>query len=129
MDLSPEKPLTSDHALDIAVGIILSIVTCGLYNVYWNYREFQAMNALLGREEYRFWYWLILTIITCGLFHVYYEYKMGSDLYRILKIKGHDANPNLPFIGLGLSCFGLTIVADAIYQHEINRLVDADDAP
>lgn len=124
MDLSPERPLSPDHALDIAVGIILSIVTCGLYNVYWNYREFQALNALLGREEYRFWHWVLLSLITFGLYHIYYEYKMGSDLHRILKSKGHDANPNLPFIGLGLSCFGLWVIADAVYQHEINRLVD-----
>ncbi len=128
MDYSPERPLTADHDLDIAVGIILSIVTCGLYNIYWNYREFESMNALLGRQEYRFWYWAILSIITCGIFHIYYEYKMGSDLLRILKQKGHDANPNLPLIGLALSCFALTIVADAVYQHEINRLVDRDDA-
>ncbi len=43
------KPLTHNHHLDIAVGIILSIVTCGFYNIYWNYREFEAMNVLLGR--------------------------------------------------------------------------------
>ena len=28
-------------------------------------------------------------------------------------------------IGLVLSCFGLTIVADAIYQHEFSKLVCA----
>lgn len=127
MNLSPERPLTLDHDLDIAVGIILSLVTCGLYNIYWNYREFESMNALLGRREYRFWYWAVLSVVTCGIFHIYYEYKMGADLVRILKAKGHDANPNLPYIGLALSCFALTIVADAVYQHELNRLVDRDD--
>lgn len=122
-------PLGKDHELDIALGIILSIITCGLYNVYWNYREFQALNSLLGREEYRFWYWLLLSIVTCGIFHIYYEYKMGSDIYEHLKDRGLTANPNLPAIGLILSLFGLTIIADAVYQHEINKLVRGNVPP
>jgi len=121
--MEPSQPLTKDFEIGIAVGIILSIVTCGLYNLYWNYKQFQAMNLLLGRHEYDFVKWLLLSIVTCGLFHIYYEYKMGSDLQMYLKQHGHEINPNLPVIGLMLSCFGLTIVADAIYQHELNRLI------
>jgi len=119
-----ERPLPRNHHHSIALGIILSIVTFGLYNIYWNYREFDSMNELLGREEYSFWTWLILSIVTCGLYHIYYEYKMGSDLYAILRDRGYEVNPNLPLIGLALSIFGLTIVADAVYQHELNRLVE-----
>ncbi len=117
-----DKPLSSDHRIEIAVGLILSIVTCGLYNIYWNYRQFLAMNALLGREEFKFVPWLLLSIVTCGLFHIYYEYKMGAELYSWLKSQGVEANPNLPIIGLVLSIFGLTIVADAVYQYELNKL-------
>ncbi len=116
------KPLSSDHKIDIATGIILSLITCGLYNIYWNYRQFQAMNALLGREEYQFVPWLLLSLVTCGLYHIYYEYKMGSDIYAWLKANGGDPNPNLPIVGLVLSCLGLTIIADAVYQLEFNKL-------
>lgn len=117
-----ETRLSSEHRIEIAVGIILSLVTCGLYNIYWNYRQFLAMNELLGREEFRFVPWLLLSLVTCGLFHIYYEYKMGAELYGWLKSHGVDANPNIPIIGLVLSIFGLTIVADAVYQHELNKL-------
>lgn len=128
--MQPENPpLAKDHELDIALGIILSIITCGFYNIYWNYREFQALNSLLGREEYRFWYWLLLSIVTCGIFHIYYEYKMGSDLYAHMSERGLTVNPNLPVIGLILSIFGLTIVADAVFQHEINKLVRGNVPP
>ena len=123
MDNSQQpKPLPRDYEMRIAAGIILSLVTCGLYNIYWNYRQFEAMNTLLGRREYDFVKWLLLSIITCGLFHIYYEYKMGSDLQQYLIDKGYQVNPNLGIIGLVLSCFGMTILADAIYQHELNRL-------
>lgn len=121
--MSENAPLTTDHRIEIVVGIILSVLTCGLYNIYWNYRQFAAMNALLGREEYNFVSWLLLSIVTCGLYHVYYEYKMGSDLYEWLKSHGREVSSNLPLIGLLLSCFGLTVVADAVYQHELNKLV------
>ena len=120
--MTTDKPLSSEHHIEIAMGIILSLITCGFYNIYWNYRQFQAMNALLGREEYQFWPWLLLSFITCGLYHIYYEYKMGSDLYNWLKEQGKDSNPNLPIIGTVLACFGLTIITDAIYQHELNKL-------
>ena len=120
--MTTDKPLSSEHHIEIAMGIILSIITCGFYNIYWNYRQFLAMNALLGREEYKFWPWLLLSIVTCGLYHIYYEYKMGSDLYTWLKEQGKEANPNLPVIGLVLACLGLTIITDAVYQHELNKL-------
>ncbi|MBI3566053.1 MAG: DUF4234 domain-containing protein [Elusimicrobia bacterium] len=118
-----DKPLSSEHRVDIAAGIIFSIITCGFYNVYWNYRQMQAMNALLGRPEYDFLKWLLLTIVSCGLYHVYYEYKMGSDLQTWLVQNNHVVNPNLAIVGLILSVFGLTVIADAIYQNELNKLM------
>lgn len=118
-----QKPLSKEHEVAIPLGIIFSLVTCGLYNVYWNYKEMGALNELLGRKEYDFTHWLLLSLVTCGLYHVYYEYKMGQDLAERLKAFGHDANPNLAYVGLALSLCGLWVVTDAIYQHEINKLV------
>jgi len=117
-----DRPLPPEFHMDIALGIVLSLVTCGLYNVYWNYRQMLALNALLGREEYDFAKWLLLSIVTCGLYHIYYEYRMGSDIYAWLKEHGREASDNLPLIGLVLSLFGLTVIADAVYQHELNKL-------
>jgi len=114
--------LSSEHRVDIAAGIIFSVITCGLYNIYWNYRQMQAMNALLGRVEYEFWKWALLTVLSCGLYHVYYEYRMGSDLQTWLAQNGRTVSPNLAIIGLILSIFGLTVIADAVYQNELNKL-------
>lgn len=120
--MTTDKPLSSEHHIEIAMGIVLSLVTCGIYNIYWNYRQFEAMNALLGREEFKFVPWLLLSLVSCGLYHIYYEYKMGAELYGWLKANGRDADQNLPIMGLVLSCLGLTIIADAVYQHEFNKL-------
>ena len=115
-------PLPPACRMDVATSLVLSIITCGIYNVYWNYRQFEALNLLLGRREYDFARWLMLSLVTCGLFHVYTEYRMGQDLAMVLKDMGHDSNPNLAFAGLALSLCALTVVADAVYQHEINKL-------
>lgn len=120
--MEPPKPLSGDFEINIALGIALSIVTCGFYNIYWNSRQFLAMNKLLGREEYKFWPWLLLSLITCGLYHVYYEYKMGADLQRYLKEHDVEITPNLCLAGMIFAFIGLTVVCDAIYQHELNRL-------
>lgn len=116
------KPLSSEHHIDVAIGIILSVVTCGLYNIYWNYRQMQAMNALLGRQEFDFVKWLLLSIVTCGLYHIYYEYHMGAELQTWLTQNDRPVSPNLALGGLLLSCVGLTVITDAIYQHELNKL-------
>ncbi|MBI5630668.1 MAG: DUF4234 domain-containing protein [Elusimicrobia bacterium] len=121
--LSP-KPLPREFYLHPAAGILFSVLTCGLYNIYWNYRQFQAMNLLLGREEYKFLNWLLLSIVTCGLYHIYYEYRMGVDLNCYLKDNGRPVGDNLALIGLVLSCFGLTVLTDAVYQHELNKLCE-----
>ncbi len=121
--MSEEQPLSGEHRIEIAAGIIFSVITCGFYNIYWNYRQMAAVNQLLGRHEFDFVQWLILAIITCGLYHIYYEYKMGSELQGWLSGHGRPVSPNLALTGLLLSVFGLTVVADAVYQHELNKLI------
>lgn len=121
--MSDAKVLSSEHHVDVAAGIIFSVVTCGIYNIYWNYRQMDAMNALLGRMEFSFSKWAILTLLSCGIYHVYYEYRMGAELQAWLTQNGRPVNPHLAVVGLILSMFGLTVVADAIYQHELNKLI------
>jgi len=120
--MTDTPPLSSEHRIDVATGVILSVVTCGFYNIYWNYRQMQALNTLLGRLEYDFVKWLLLSIVTCGLYHVYYEYRMGSDIQTWLSQNGREEKQNLALIGLLLSVVGLTVLADAVYQHELNKL-------
>jgi hypothetical protein len=120
--MTDAKPLSTEYRLDVAAGIIFSVITCGLFNIYWNYRQMKALNVLLGREEFHFLKWLILSILSCGLYHIYYEYRMGVELQAWLTQNGYKVNENLAMLGLILSVFGLTVIADAVYQHELNKL-------
>ena len=109
--------MTPEYVRNIALDILLTLLTCGLYNFYVQYKQMEAMNALLRHEKYSFAMWAVLSIITCGLYHIYHEYRMSLDIVE--KVQG--TSPQLPLISLVLSAFGLWIIADAIQQVEINR--------
>jgi hypothetical protein len=119
----------SDAVKSIPICIILSLVTCGLYLIYWNYCEMKTLNGLLGREEYSFWTWLLLTIVTCGLFHIYYEYRLGVGVVELQGKYGVAQDGNFASICLILSIIGLSIVADALQQHEINKIYERNVTP
>lgn len=111
------------HNLSIPIYLILTLITFGIYNLYWNYKQQEACNQLIGREEFKFLTWLILIIVTFGLYHLYYQYKMGEVIVQIQSDKKLIVNTNLPIVSLVLSLIGLSIVVDIIHQSEINKIV------
>ncbi|MCP3914141.1 MAG: DUF4234 domain-containing protein [bacterium] len=110
-----------DAIVSIGVGIILTVITCGIYGLFWNYKQMEVLNAWLGRREYDFVTWLVLSIITCGIFAVYYEYKMAKGINEVQEKNGFHVNNDLALICLLLSVFGLGIVSIAIQQADINN--------
>ena len=64
--IQPQHGPPRDPVINIGVGILLTIVTCGIYGLYWQYRQMEALNGFLGRKEYDFWMWFLLSIVTCG---------------------------------------------------------------
>lgn len=120
--MNDQNPLSSEHRRDVAAGIFFTVITCGIYNIFWNYRQMKALNALLGREEFIFGKWALFSLLTCGLYHIYVEYRMGAELQQWLVQNSRAVTSNLAIIGLVLSLLGLTVITDAVYQHEINKL-------
>ena len=110
-----------DHA-SIPVFLLLTVFTLGLFNLYWNYRQMQACNAMLGRREFGWWRWIILSLITFLIYHIYYQYKMGRAIVEIQRRFEEPVFEELPIVSLIVTILGLSIVADCIHQHEINKL-------
>ncbi len=52
---------------DIVVCIILTIITCGLYNLYWLICLAEDINTLSNEADTSGGMVLLLTIITCGI--------------------------------------------------------------
>ena len=113
----PVRSNTSIHIRSIVTDLVLTVITCGLFNLYVQYVQINAVNDILKSEKYSFILWFLLTLITCGLYHIYHEYRMTLDIANALGFKdSHE-----PLISIVLTALGLGIVADAIQQSLINR--------
>lgn len=109
----------------IVVDLLLTVITCGLYGLYWQYKQMETLNAWLRRKDFSFGLWLLLSIITCGIFAIYYEYKMAKGINEIQELNNMRIASDLPIICLILSIFGLAFVSLAIQQLEINKFYGA----
>ncbi len=117
----------ADGVRSIALGIIFSLLTCGIYSLYWQYKQMVTLNAWLGRNDYRFWLWLFLSILTCGIFSFYYEYKMAVGINEIQTNSGLLVSSYLAVTCVLLAIFGVGIASLAIQQWEINKFYNAHD--
>ena len=109
-----------DGVQGIGMAILLTLVTCGIYGLFWQYKQIKTLNAWLRKEEFSFPTWFFLTILTCGLFSVYYEYKMAGGINEIQANNELKVKSDLAVISLLLAVIGLGIVSMAIQQAEIN---------
>ncbi|MDD3846303.1 MAG: zinc-ribbon domain-containing protein [Syntrophorhabdaceae bacterium] len=116
------EPDTGSFSSNIALDIILSVITCGIYWFFWQARQMRAINYLLGQQRYNFWLWFLLTIVTCSLFNIYYEYYMAQGIVEAQDKRGFPQSRDLPVLSLILAIIGLNIVTDAIQQNAINKI-------
>lgn len=117
----------ADGVRSIALGIIFSLLTCGIYSLYWQYKQMETLNGWLGRTDYRFWLWLLLCILTCGIFALYYEYKMAIGINEVQANNGLTVNNSLAVICVLFAIFGLGIASLAIQQWEINKFYNVHE--
>jgi hypothetical protein len=119
--LPPVAGPGSSYTSNIAMDVILTLITCGIYYFFWQARQFRAVNYLLGQERYSLWLWFLLTLITCGLYNIYYEYYLAQGLVEAQEKNGCQKSRDLPVLSLILTIIGLNLVTDAIQQNEINK--------
>ena len=106
---------------NIVLCIVLSIITCGLYGIYWficltndTAQVSEDVNFSGGKS-------FLFTIITCGICMFYWYYKTGKNLKIANDKSGINASDNsVLYLILGL--FGLGIVNYCIMQSELNTL-------
>ena len=110
---------------NIAVCIILSFVTCGIYALYWFYAMTKEVASTNNREYTTSGGTaILLTFLTCGIYSFYWSYKMGKALDDINISRGNQpANRSIIYLILGI--FGLSIISWALIQLELNKLADA----
>ena len=120
---SAQTALQVKHEANIALYLILTLFTCGIFNMYWNYRQMEACNELVGRKEFDFWLWFLLCFVTLGIYHIFYQYNMGRVIVEIQRLKKIHLFDNLPVVSVIATLLGASIVVDCIHQAEINKLL------
>ena len=100
----------------IVAAIIFSIITCGIYGIYWFVKLTDEVNYITGNNDTTGGVAFLLGIITCGIYYIYWAYRMGE------KIDRHSGAPaSRGILYLLLSIFGLSIVAYVLIQDYLNR--------
>ena len=104
----------------VPMCIILSIVTCGIYMLYWFVCVTTEADAVTGEYGPGGGVSLLLTIVTCGIYGLFWGWKMGDKLDA--SRARHGVVPgSFAILFLLLNLFGLTVVTLAIVQSELNR--------
>lgn len=104
---------------NIALCIILSLVTCGLYGLYWFVTLTDDTNTIAGEPGTSGVMAVILTVVTCGIYGLYWAYKCGEKIDKAHQNRGEAAG-NGGVLYLILFIFG-GIIAYALIQNEINK--------
>jgi len=105
--------------------ILLSIVTCGIYYLYWIYAMSDEVNRSIGdNTDLSPATELLLSIVTCGLYTIYWYYKFGKKLVQLAGMRGTYVTDN-SLVCVLLSIFGFGIISAAILQSQYNQLMGA----
>ena len=108
---------------NIVVQIILSIVTCGIYGIYWFITLTDDAARKAGDPKFSGGTAFLLTLVTCGIYGYYWYYKMGKTLKTAGDANGVAIDDNsVLYLILGL--FGLGIVCYCIMQSDLNKMAD-----
>lgn len=106
---------------NIAVCIILSIVTCGIYGLYWLACLNNDTNTASNTFGTSGGMVVLLTIVTCNIYGIYWAFKQGEKIDAAKASRGIPSS-NSGILYLILSLFGLGVVAWALMQNEINKM-------
>ena len=111
-----------------AMVIILSLVTCGLYPLYWYYRTSGDIQSALGTYDTEPGVEVVLIVVTCGIYVIYWWYKYGTRVMELQRLRGAPVRDNVLLYTL-LSAVGawlgwMDLVNMAIMQSDLNDLWD-----
>ena len=105
---------------NIALCIILSIITFGIYGIYWMIKINDEVNTLAG-EPYATTGGMVFlfSLITCGIYGLYWQFKMGE---RCDKIRGVNGSSTVLYLILGI--LGFSIISMCLMQDTVNKRVE-----
>jgi hypothetical protein len=106
---------------NIVTAIIFSILTCGIYSIYWFIVLTDDLNRLTNEEnDMSGGLSFILNMVTCGIYGYFWAYKMGQKVDKL----NNNSSGYSGIVYILLIVFGLQIVSFALMQDTINKTVE-----
>lgn len=115
---------------NIALYVILTVITCGLFGLYWFYsvaKNYEDMQ-LPGNVTTTAGVSLLLNLVTCGIYGMYCYYKWGvitPELFARYGKQGEDKS----IMYLILAIFNLSLINLCLIQSDLNDLLGNNNAP
>lgn len=106
---------------NIATCIILSIITCGIYGIYWFVNLTDDAARVNEDPNFSGGKAILFTLITCGIYSFYWYYKMGKEIYEARTKRGLVSSDQ-SVLYIILAVLGLGIVNYCLMQDELNEL-------
>ncbi len=111
---------------NIALCIILTIVTCGIYGLYWIVCLVNDLNTAANTPNDTSGVMvLVLSIVTCDIYMLYWMYKAGGKLQEAQTQRNMPSDSNSGILYLIITLFGFGIVAYCLIQNELNKMATA----
>ena len=108
---------------NIALCVVLSIITCGIYGIYWLVCLVDDLNVASGRTgDTSGGMVFLLSLITCGIYGIYWMYKAGEKVAYIKQRNTGEVDSSSSVLYLILGIIGFGIVAYALIQSELNKV-------
>ena len=115
---------------NIAVAIILSIVTCGIYDIIWLINMVNELNEASGDTNATSGGMVfLLSLVTCGIYLYIWLYKASEKINYAKGMRGLGCDSNSGILYILLAIFGLGIVSYALIQNELNTIAAYHGAP
>ena len=105
---------------NIALCLIFSILTCGIYGIYWFICITDEANAASGEGGTSGGMAFLFTLITCGIYGIYWAYRIGQKLAQAGKNQNKAIGDNA-ILYLILQFLGLGIINYCLMQNDLNK--------
>ena len=110
-----------------AISVILSILTCGIYQLYWYCTVTDDVDNIANNPDKRNGVVVILlTLITCGIYGFYFWYQNGKFMEEANQEKGINGCSN-SVLFLILSLIGLSFINFILVQVDINKYATSEN--
>ena len=108
---------------NIALCVVLSIITCGIYGIYWLVCLVDDLNVASGRTgDTSGGVVFLLSLVTCGIYGIYWMYKAGEKVAYIKQRNTGEVDSSSSVLYLILGIVGFGIVVYALIQSELNKV-------